>query len=76
MNAFENNYRCIHIWDWTDITTMLENIKSKKYIIEKQKFGTCRKFIYDYKLNQLVDEESETTVVIFDDGILLYEGEL
>lgn len=76
MNAFKNNYRCIHIWDWTDITNVLENIKSKKYIIENQKFGPCRKFVYDYKLNQLVDEESETTVIIFDDGILLDEGEL
>ena len=31
------------------------------------------KFIYNYKLNQLVDEESETTVIIFDDGILFQE---
>ena len=76
INAFENNYRCIHVWDWDDLFCVLENIKNKKYILDNQKFGKRRKFIYDYKLKKLVNTESNTTVVIFDDGIILEKGEL
>ena len=67
--ALENGYICIHIWDWTDkdliIKQLLENTLPNIIGFEEP-----RKFIYDIKENKLTDNETENTVIIYDDGAL------
>ena len=68
--ALDNGYTCIHIFDW---------IQNKEEIIEKIlnntfpqiiSFEEPRKFIYNIRENKLVNEESEDTVIIWDDGAI------
>ena len=67
--AYECGIRCIHVFDWLsldDILSRLDEFKS----FNIAHFIEPNKFIYDIKLNQIVSEENENTVVIFDDGVI------
>ena len=66
INALDNGYTCIHIFDWTNATDILYNIVNKQ--IDIMDTGSPKKYIFDTKLNNLVDTESENTVIIYDDG--------
>ena len=70
--ALENGYTCIHIWDWTDRQLIIDQLLQNNLpsIIG---FEEPRKFIFNVKENKLVDEESEDTVIIWDDGAV-YEN--
>lgn len=66
LNAFNNNYTCLHIFDWTNVNELIYNIVNKNITIEDT--SVTKKYIYDTRQKKVVDTESNDTVVIYDDG--------
>ena len=69
--AVKNGFICIHIWDWTDIDSVVANLVNNNYANKTQKFIEPQKYIYDYKLKKLMETETEHTVIIYDDGSVI-----
>jgi hypothetical protein len=74
INAYEHGYRCVHIFDWTDTSLVINNIKNAKYQVIEQTFGVPNLYIYNLRSKQLVECLSDNCVEIYDDGIILEEG--
>lgn len=66
LNAIKNGYQCYHIFDWCDYRTLIYSIINKK--CHKIDTGLPKMFIFDTKTKELVSEENNDTVVIYDDG--------
>lgn len=63
--AFKHGYTCLHIFDWVrwdDVIKQIEDNVQIKY------FEQPRRYILDINTATLTDMESDTTVVLFDDG--------
>lgn len=73
LNALDNGFKCIHIWDWTNVDHILYLIMNKELDIVD--CGKPVKHIYDIKNKTLTNKESENSVVIYDDGFDLVEVE-
>lgn len=69
LNALENGYKCIHIWDWTCIDEILWAILNHK--IEFIDLGKEQKHIFNVKKKQLVNQFTDDCVEIYDDGFKL-----
>ena len=68
INCVENGYKCLHIFDWEfsekDFEYKLDKIKkSKSYHIDEP-----NAYIFDLQTKKLVEEMTESSVVIYDDG--------
>ena len=69
LNALKFGYKCIHIFDWMNTNQIMYHILyGQLNIIDT---GKPVKHIFDYKLMDLVNKESESTVIIYDDGFSL-----
>lgn len=66
LNAVENGYKCIHIFDWVNIDEILYHLTNHDF--ELVDTGKPVKHIFDIKKMELTNKESENTVVIYDDG--------
>ena len=74
-NCFDNGFICIHIWDWTDINEIINNILNNKYnniIIVRREI---KEFLFNIKTKELLEKKlnsKEKTLKdfhkIYDDG--------
>lgn len=79
INAYKHGYRCVHVFDWTEVDEVIVNIINNNYEILYQDFGEPRAFIYDMRAKQLVDSldtADGSCVKVYDDGIVLKEGSI
>lgn len=73
LRALEEGYRCVHIFDWIDVPELMYHIVNKKFDLVD--CGEPKKHVYNPKLHQVVDAETEDTVTIYDDGFeVIYNG--
>lgn len=70
LNAVQNGYVCIHIYDWVDSELILWLIMEGG-VLGIVDTGVVNAHIYDHKKKELTNKESEDTVVIYDDGFNL-----
>lgn len=63
--AYKHGYTCLHIFDWTVWDDVIQQVKNN---IQIKHFELPRKYIFDINTTKLTDIESDTTVVLFDDG--------
>ena len=66
LNAIKNDYKCIHIFDWTDVAAVLFHVINKDIVINDT--GNPVRHIFNFKEMKLTNKESNDTVIIFDDG--------
>ena len=70
--ALNNNYICIHLFDWVDKNYIVEAVLNNCVEIKDTK--ECKKYIYNYKENKIMTELGPWTVEIWDDGFELNIG--
>ena len=69
LNAIAAGYKCIHIWDWTDVDEILWGIMNHK--LEFRDLGKEQRHIFNTKKKQLVNKFDEDCVEIYDDGFVI-----
>lgn len=69
INAKDNGYICIHIWDWINLDAVLYHINNKTLTVTDT--GKPIKHIFDTKTLELTNKETDSTVIIYDDGFCL-----
>jgi hypothetical protein len=74
INAYEYGYRCVHIFDWTDLESIIDSIIKNKFKINEQSFSKPTAYIYNLRSKQLVDAFDEGCVEIYDDGFISEQG--
>lgn len=74
LNAYEHGYRCIHIFDWTDLTLVINNIINNNFKIKEQLFAEPTLYIYNLHSRQLVETFDDNCVEIYDDGFIYETG--
>lgn len=65
--AFNNGYRCIHVFDWMDPEKILVDVINKEVPL-KITFEEPRVHYFSMKQKGLCDENTPKRVVIYDDG--------
>lgn len=69
LNAQNNDFICIHVWDWLNLDAILYHIIVKDLTIMDT--GAPVKHIFNMKTKELTNIETDDTVVIYDDGFCL-----
>lgn len=69
LNALKNNYKCVHVFDWTNVDYIVYHITHNN--VELLDTGKPVRHIYDMKKHDLVNKENENTVIIYDDGFAM-----
>ena len=75
-NALRFGYRCVHVFDWVDRQSLIQNIKCSRYEINNQIFSEPRLYIYNMKTKSICDSILDNCVEIYDDGIIINNGGL
>ena len=65
--AYENGYRCIHVWDWVDYNEVIDNIINHKYSMQIS-FTEPQPHYYSFKTKNLCNPDTDKCVTIYDDG--------
>lgn len=67
--AYEAGYKCLHLFDW-DLENISDIFNTIKYMADSslEEIQEPNKWLYDIRNRQLVKEETDNTVIIFDDG--------
>ncbi len=64
--AYNHGFICIHVFDWTNWDDVLSMLNSE---LKVKKFNAPRKHILDITTMEVVDQETDKTVLIYDDGV-------
>lgn len=65
--AYENGYRCIHVWDWMDYNKVIDDIINHKYSMQIS-FIEPQPHYYSFKTKNLCNPDIDKCVTIYDDG--------
>ena len=73
LNALQAGYKCVHVYDWTDVPSLMYHVINKTFSLKDA--GEERAHYYNYREKKLVENEGKDTVLIYDDGFeVIYNG--
>ena len=66
--AETNGFKCLCVWDWTDKSECIDILRHPELYEISYNYDNPKKFIYDPINNCFNDTETESTLVLYDDG--------